>query len=269
MFSLKAFAVIQLIFQLCIGQNCVYEDANTGYKLYLDALEHATLTFTDDQRIDEHTYTYTPCRNGAGECSTDSGTNTAMCRQTLSTDDTVCVVIANVDSSVVPSFNTDSNPNGTWEFQFNNGDECNSVPRSFNVYLDCDLEAGDYQITEAGESSQCTYGFRIRTKWACPFQKPPYGGESDGISAGTVFCIILASVVFAYFVFGWCLCAVLNRKDRGFGDVTGNIPHVTFWTKLPALTFAGCCFTKDFVLALFNKDGNETGNEDTPGSNGG
>eukprot|EP00483_Globobulimina_turgida_P000189 UN00189 len=83
------FITAQLIFELCIGQYCVYTDAGSGRKLYLDALEHATLRFTADEFNDKHTYTYTPCRNAAGECPHSSGSggiNTAMCRQTLAGD---------------------------------------------------------------------------------------------------------------------------------------------------------------------------------------
>ena len=72
-----------------------------------------------------------------------------MCRQTLETDPSACRVIARMNSTVVPSFNTDSN--GTWEFQFQNGDSdgC-GAPRVFNVFFVCDMSAGDYQIVSAG-----------------------------------------------------------------------------------------------------------------------
>eukprot|EP00483_Globobulimina_turgida_P012385 UN12408 len=172
-----------------------------------------------------------------------------MCRQTLDGQADICTVIANVDSSVSPTYN--DNADGTWEFIFQNGDDegC-GAPRKFNVFLYCDETAGDYQIVSAGEPGvSCTYEFNIKTKWACPGQvyvEP----EKNSLSGGWIFVIFFLSVVFAYFVFGWCLCAYLNRKDRGFGDVTGNIPHITFWTNIPALTFAGCCFTKDFFVRI-------------------
>eukprot|EP01084_Bolivina_argentea_P085819 155120_1 len=252
---LLLFIIIQLIYSL-FGQNCVYSDSTSGYTLYLDALAHATLRFTANEPDDKHTYTYTPCRNAAGECpnsSGEGGINTAMCRQTLSTDPSVCTVIANTDSTQ-PSYNPSGN--GTWEFQFSNGDDegCGS-PRNFNVFLVCDMNAGDYKIVSAGElHSSCNYEFNIRTKWACPGQV--YTESSSSLSGGWIFVILFLSIFFAYFAFGWCFCAYLNRKDRGYGDVFGNIPHVTFWTKLPALTFAGCCFTKDFLCGLCSKGGN-------------
>eukprot|EP01084_Bolivina_argentea_P182040 314345_1 len=134
--------VSQLIY--CIAQNCVYTDEATGYKLYLDALEHATLVFEADEISDKHTYTYTPCRNAAGECPNSEGSgglNVAMCRQTVSGDPTICTVIADMDSTN-PQFNPAGN--GTWRFQFQNGDDegCGE-PRQFDVYLVCDMSAGD------------------------------------------------------------------------------------------------------------------------------
>ena len=81
----------------------------------------------------------------------------------------------------------------------------------------------------------------------------PEGGSSS-LSGGSIFLIIFFTLLFAYFVFGRIICAFMNRKDKGFCDVWGNIPHATFWGKLPALVYAGCCFTKDFLLGLCSKD---------------
>ncbi len=51
--SILAFIVSQFIFIHCIGQSCVYTDEVTGYKLYLDALENATLVFEADEINDK------------------------------------------------------------------------------------------------------------------------------------------------------------------------------------------------------------------------
>ena len=143
------FIILQFISIICHAQNCVFTD-QTGAKLYLDALEHSTLTYSPDSPLDRHLYTFTPCRNAAGECPDSSGgTNTAMVRQTMTGDDSVCKVIANYDSSITPSFS--DSLNGTWEFQYQNGDSdgCDEA-RSFNAFFFCDLNVGDYQITGGG-----------------------------------------------------------------------------------------------------------------------
>eukprot|EP01083_Nonionella_stella_P218179 782601_1 len=171
MMQILVFIVTHLIFTQCIAQNCVYTDPATGYKLYLDALEHTSLMITAEEAIDKHTYTYTPCRNAAGECPNSSGSDglhTSMCRQTLITDPSVCTVIADMNSSVMPTYNPSGN--GTWQFQFQNGDDegC-GAPRTINIFFMCDMSAGDYQIQSAGElHSSCNYEYNIRTKWACP-----------------------------------------------------------------------------------------------------
>jgi len=243
----------QMISQQTFGQSCVYKDSSSGEVLYLDALAHAQLTWTVTEENEEHTYTYTPCRNAAGDCPDSEGsggTHTSMVRQTKDGDD-LCVVVANFDSSVMPEYDSVSS-NGTWTFAFSNGDStgCPNA-RAFQVDFMCDQTAADFHIQEGGELRSCEYYMHVNTKWACAgevYREP----ASSALSGGSIFCIILASVVFAYFVGGWMLCAYLNRKDGV--TVCGNVPHITFWSKLPALTFAGCCFTKDFIQGLLQKD---------------
>eukprot|EP01084_Bolivina_argentea_P246073 411885_1 len=166
------FSIIQLILKQCtnvMGQNCVYTDPISGNKLYLDALQHTTLIHTANETIDQHTYTYTPCRNAAGECTDGYSITTSMCRQTLDNKPDVCNVIANMDSTVMPTYFEE---NSTWWFQFKNGDDVGcGANRVFNSYFVCDMTAGDYKIVSAGETTiSCTYEFNIRTKWACPNQ---------------------------------------------------------------------------------------------------
>eukprot|EP00483_Globobulimina_turgida_P008483 UN08500 len=150
---------------------CVFTDSNTGAVLYLDALQTATLIFTADEFNDKHTYTFTPCRDAAGECPNSSGSNgknTGQVIQTFNDDPEICTVISFFDSTVQPMYN--SMGNGTWQFQYQNGDDegC-GTPRSFYAYFICDMTAGDYQVVSAGElGPSCTYEFNVRTKWACP-----------------------------------------------------------------------------------------------------
>mmetsp|Transcript_58998 Transcript_58998/g.93879 ORF Transcript_58998/g.93879 Transcript_58998/m.93879 type:complete len:377 (+) Transcript_58998:158-1288(+) len=239
------------------ARTCEYTDSASGRKLYLDALADATMTHTGSASnpLDRYTYTFTPCRNAAGECdSSGGGVDTAMCRQTLDEDTSLCMVIANYDASIQPTFS--STGNGTWNFIFQNGDStgCPSQQnRELSLTLYC-REQFDYLVHDAGEvpNQDCKYEFQIYTKWACAGQYYDPEDGSSSLSAGSIFLIILLAGLFAYFCFGWIVCFFMNRKDRGF-DVVGNIPHVTFWTKLPALTIAGCCFTKDFCLGLCSK----------------
>ena len=146
---------LQYITTISNAENCVYTDSGTGVKLYLSALEHSTLSAVADESLDEHTYTYTPCRNAAGTCPNSQGsggTHTSMVRQTIDTDSDVCVVIADVDSSVNPTYNPSSfDGNGSWTFQYRNGDQANcDGPRELQVELVCDLSAGDYTVDSVG-----------------------------------------------------------------------------------------------------------------------
>ena len=91
----------------------------------------------------------------------------------------------------------------------------------------------------------------IESMWACPGEIYTTQAPVDtSLSAGSVVCVVLLVGMLAYFVFGWLVCAVKNRRDHAPCDVQANIPHVVFWLKLPALVWAGFTFTKDFALAL-------------------
>eukprot|EP00486_Rosalina_sp_Unknown_P006564 CAMPEP_0201569996 /NCGR_PEP_ID=MMETSP0190_2-20130828/12025_1 /ASSEMBLY_ACC=CAM_ASM_000263 /TAXON_ID=37353 /ORGANISM="Rosalina sp." /LENGTH=280 /DNA_ID=CAMNT_0047993021 /DNA_START=31 /DNA_END=873 /DNA_ORIENTATION=+ len=265
--------VLQLIFQLSFSQNCVYTDSTTGRKFYLDALAHASIKYQNtDTENDGHYYTLTPCRNAAVECpNSGGGTDTSMVSQTMQNDASICTVIANYDSTISPRF-SDEDSEGVWDFTFQNGDKCDendpdSNSRELFLTFLCNEGAGDYNVVEAGETykGSCSYEIQIETKWACPDQV--YTEDTTSLSGGWIFLIILFSGIFAYFLFGWILCAFMNRKDRGFGDVCGNVPHGTFWTKLPSLVFAGCCFTKDFLFGMCDKSGGDS--NQTSGANGG
>merc|ERR1719361_3107820 len=107
-FLLLIFA--QFIVQKSSGQSCVYHDSDSHQVLYLDALEHATLEVVATEALDDHTYTYTPCRNAAGTCPSSTGSggqDTSMVKQTLESDPNICTVVANTDSSVSPTFDPD------------------------------------------------------------------------------------------------------------------------------------------------------------------
>eukprot|EP01084_Bolivina_argentea_P045241 83281_1 len=161
----------QLLVQSCVCQNCVFTDPNTGAVLYLDALQDASLVFTSNTSWDDHTYTYTPCRNAA-ECFTNGQFWYSMCGQ-IGNDCSIFTIIALWDSSVQPTY--DPINGGQWSFQYQNGWGCNgNVPRLFTVNYLCDMEAGDYQIISAGESEtvMCSYHYNINTKWACNGTRP-------------------------------------------------------------------------------------------------
>lgn len=267
---IKVILITYYISQLCISQNdCIYTvSTDKGQRmLYLDALKDISLSFTADQIDDKHTYEYTPCRNGAGICSDSEGSggqHTSMCRQTIDGKENInCTVIANFDLSVIPEYLDDSN--GTWIFNFENGDDNNcpgNNPRQFQAKFICNLNAGDGIAVSAGEGfTRCTYLFIVETKWACPNEIfNPSSNKSNTLSPGSIFLIILLSIIFGYFLFGWFISSFINRKDRPFNDIYGNIPHVTFWRKLPSLVYAGCCFTKDFCVGMFQKEDNSTSN---------
>merc|ERR1712244_37988 len=100
----------------------------------------------------------------------------------------------------------------------------------------------------------------IESQWACPgeiFTTQEPTNSDTSLSGGTVLIVVVLIALMAYFVFGWMVCAVKNRRDHAPCDVQANIPHVVFWMKLPALVWAGCTFTKDFLVALCGGGGSD------------
>ena len=103
----------------------------------------------------------------------------------------------------------------------------------------------------------CQSIMTVNTKWACNgtvYTTTP-APEEASISGGSIFVIVLFVGFLTYCFIGYIICAILNRKDHAYWDCEANIPHLVFWIKLPTLALAGCCFTKDFLLALMGCDG--------------
>lgn len=108
------FVIVILICLIVSTQSsdCVFIDDNTNHTLYLDALQHFTITYVDTDYI----YHYTPCGNH-NNCGGEPG----MVTQTDIIDEQVCFVIAKWDHTIKPSFEPDDQ---TWTFNYYNGDDC-------------------------------------------------------------------------------------------------------------------------------------------------
>ena len=123
----------------------------------------------------------------------------------------------------------------------------NNTTPTFTAYFSCNMEAGDYSIKSAGvlDPQSCNFEMFIESVWGCPGMV--YQGQGIQLSPGTYFIIFLFAGLLIYFITGWILNCINNGK---YGDFVSNMPHLTFWSKLPMLIRAGCIFSKDFLCAL-------------------
>ena len=108
----------------------------------------------------------------------------------------------------------------------------------------CDMEAGDYRIASAGMVQECVYEMLIESIWGCP---GVHYEKEINISVGTYFIIIFALISFLYFIIGCIISAIKNKQ---YTDCQSNIPHITFWSKLPFLVCAGCIYSKDWFCQI-------------------
>eukprot|EP00484_Ammonia_sp_Unknown_P012291 CAMPEP_0197079086 /NCGR_PEP_ID=MMETSP1384-20130603/213446_1 /TAXON_ID=29189 /ORGANISM="Ammonia sp." /LENGTH=295 /DNA_ID=CAMNT_0042517959 /DNA_START=891 /DNA_END=1778 /DNA_ORIENTATION=- len=237
-------AILLYIHDCNADTNCMFADSGkSGLMLDLSSLDAIELHQADED-TPPHDYQYSPCRN-ALKC----GQDTAMALRELQ-DETECIVMANWDNyGTLPSYEKGFE---RWTFNYSTGNDCNGKPFVFLAYFSCDSAAGDYRILNAGSIGDCMGFMSIDSKWACPgaIHTTPLPEEVHSLSGGTIFLIVLAIGFLLYFVVGYVICAIINRRDHSFGDYESNIPHIVFWMRLPALVVAGCAFCRDFCLAL-------------------
>ena len=50
--------------------------------------------------------------------------------------------------------------------------------------------------------------------------------------------------------------ATVKNKQKGFGDIKGNIPNVDFWIALTKYTMVGCAVSYKFAKSKIGKDEN-------------
>eukprot|EP01084_Bolivina_argentea_P308460 533408_1 len=216
---------------------CSFKDTKSSLVLDLTALAHTVLSLQDVGT--NWTYSFTPCRQG-NECTNIGPTDTGMSIRTNDKNNN-CEILSNWDDSIRPVF---TEIDDTWTFEYQNGNICNNktIP-IFYAYFACNMKVGDYKIIQARELDPCQYAMFIESQWACPGMIY----EQDKISFGTYFIIVIFTGILLYVIIGWFICACQNKR---YDDCVGNIPHVTFWSKLPLLVFAGCGYSKDMLCGL-------------------
>eukprot|EP01084_Bolivina_argentea_P298371 514152_1 len=75
--------------------------------------------------------------------------------------------------------------------------------------------------------------------------------ESSSLSGGSIFLILVFSLLGGYCVIGFIITGLRNKHGGGFKDVSANIPNRDFWGILPAYVYMGCCYSKQYVMGKF------------------
>jgi len=135
-------------------------------------------------------------------------------------------------------------------FTFTNGDQCwiegRQMIRTVVQVFKCQADKTDTSFTVSEDKIQCIFTVLLNTNIACQgdHPKPPDPTptnpttSSSGMSGGTVFLIIVFSVLPLYIGLG----LVYGYKKKG---VTGMdaFPNVEFWRDLPALVRDGARYS--------------------------
>jgi len=207
-----------------------------------------------------HDYFWSVCRNDQNCNDHNDNPVTVMVKQTSPTDADACYWIASWDADKTPQYRDEED--GTWEFVYDTGDDdCGSPQRTWSPTFVC-APGTNYELGAVEEiPGSCYYRIVVKTQFAClnqtyPCVPPPSGGDDEsGLSGGWIFIICLVGFIFLYCVAGYFIMGLTVNKAGGLGDFSNNIPQKTFWIALPSLVIAGCGFTKDFIMGLFNKGG--------------
>ncbi|GLG99704.1 hypothetical protein R5R35_000246 [Gryllus longicercus] len=111
-----------------------------------------------------------------------------------------------------------SKSNGTW---------------STNILILCNVDIHQPELKFVGENHQGNYFymFELVTCAVCPHE----GLHDEGLSRGSVFCIIFLTSVGVYLIIGICYRRMVVGA-KGFEQ----IPHHKFWTRLGNLQADGC-----------------------------
>jgi len=115
--------------------------------------------------------------------------------------------------------------------------------RNYEIDMMCSVPAGIGMPTYYNEDPPLHYNFRWQSKFGCPLGSDGIPGDPTGgkISGGTIFLIIVASLVFIYFV-GGIVFMKFVRKSSG----KEIVPNVDFW-----ISITGLC--RDGALIIVNK----------------
>lgn len=109
-----------------------------------------------------------------------------------------------------------------------------SMNRQAHIMIVCDpdIVMGELQMIEENKDvmEECYYLFQINSKIACTFKE-------EGLSAGSVFCIIFFIFVLIYLIIGF----LYQRIVVGAKGLE-QIPNFSFWREFGKLQADGCDF---------------------------
>ncbi|KAK7109085.1 hypothetical protein V1264_013193 [Littorina saxatilis] len=184
-------------------------------------------------------FSYSPCTpftEGSMEC-----TNVAACQ--VSADMSQTYPTGTVDSA---TFGQGSD--GSTQVTYASTDSSGTT-RTTIVTLTCDETADPGTLNVVGEdpNNAAHYDMTLTSKHACfsgsgpgpgPGPNPGPGGGSDGLSVGSILCIVLIATLFVYVAAGIAI-------QKGVRKASGKevIPNYTVWSAVPGLIKEGVQFT--------------------------
>ncbi len=161
-----------------------------------------------------------------------------------------CVVIALLATQEAQLLNT-ADPSVGIALTYSGPQSCPTgapgVALSFRLETECDpnTEYFPYQLIPY-TSGQCQSIVKAKSKYACPKPGSNIGSSTsveNGLSTGSIICIVAACLVFVYVVGGMVIN--VRWKQRTGLDA---FPHKTYWTYLGELVWAGTRWTFSKVL---------------------
>jgi 1,2-dihydroxy-3-keto-5-methylthiopentene dioxygenase len=176
-------------------------------------------------------YWVNPCR---ATITSICGSNSATCQQWDPTRDDGKASLGSTTTAKIIGQNLDEQKEkGGFTIEFTGGTTAQPSGQARQMEIDfiCDPTGDGMGTPEySGEQPALHYNIKWTTKMACPVA----GGA---LSPGSIILIVLASLIFVYFVGG-----IIFMKFVKHAEGIEIIPNVEFWVAIPGLVKDGCLF---------------------------
>ncbi|ESO96336.1 hypothetical protein LOTGIDRAFT_174858 [Lottia gigantea] len=206
--------------------SCEFDDGSGIVDISsLKSLTPGQPKFKDVGAIDMYSYSYNPCEPFTeGDCI-----DVSSCQ--ISADGMAQYPIGDQSSA---AFSYDGTDVQIFYSKFTD------VERQTFVTLKCDPSATTPTISAEGEQGAAQYYFTLTTNCACAgtCASSSPSNEDEGISTGTILCILLLVGGFLYIALG--MAFMRTRRQASGAEM---IPNRNFWTAIPGLIKDGFMFT--------------------------
>ncbi|XP_072015464.1 uncharacterized protein [Amphiura filiformis] len=125
---------------------------------------------------------------------------------------------------------------------------------TLTVVFTCSEVGTDAMTVKAASPS--SYQYEVTSPYSCLME--PEKNQDQGLSAGSILCIIFSLAVVVYLVGGFIFSSLVQKKSG-----REAIPNYGFWIEVPGLIKEGATFSTSCVTGKGSRTGYEDATPDT------